>query len=644
MAFIFADQVCLEPDTLAQECERVGIPYGEWRQVANRFHCPRDATPGMGDLLLTRRQLDAIDDTKAHELEISDKLTGTKVSLQRIHIVRAQCVTPGKPSDPNAVYHVQVADQRRFWKLFAVNQGYNASQTPADATISTDTSNAGVAWTWLGVWQDLWGKLPRDNGVADPKGAAPDFPEPLNANPSDLDYWDSTVAEALSDFLQRLGWTLCYDPLQDRYTLAVLGVAQVNLEADLDALLGVRLHDGEPVQPGLGRFPETVRVLFPKRPEAGWGRNPYFHVDVPAAETNLVLPAGVLPTGRVLLWDDKEATLSANTCTNKAGLVIQAQRRATEYFRQLFKGQEYRQVVYSGAQGSILPGSEISSVIWEERGQGVKTEVVRLPHTQRGMAQWRSPAHDERWRLVDHVWAFDSVSGVTPPTGMKPGQAEHYDVAAGVWRKLFDVWYREMNGQTPVVGRHLCRHAGYLTGRPVYIGGCCPDGSGDGPATDGGDDDDQAYPVTVRCCRPSTNLLPPVLVLTVTNASNCACETGHAWALNFNGVTKKWEGTLSVCGHSVFVTWACNDGCTYDDPPRYGSTLTWTWLDSCHLYGGSPTDTGNPDYSTPVPGICPTPVDGCSMSPLFQTFTIPVSNDCGCTGLSSSFLATITEE
>ena len=525
MAVIFADQPCIDPATLAAECDRMGIPYGEWRSKANRFYCPRDVDYGEGDLLLTRRHLDNIDRTKSHELEFKDSLSGTSVKLAKIHITAAVCVTPGRPKDPNAIYHVKVADVRQLWPMFVLDRGYNSSQTPGDDSYSEDsTGGAGTAMGWAEVWGDIASSIPA-NGEGALREDLPELSVEYDGVPTDLNYWGMSVTDAMRDFTQRLGVVLAYDPIKNTGKLVTPGETQDGLANALDDLLGKRLHDAEPIYENVPRIPASVRVLFPKRPEAGWGRDPWYSIDV----ANDQPPAGVLLNSKVILYDDLQAIMSANTCTNAAALNTRAEERAAAYFTQVRTGHGYRQLVYSGAHGAILPGSEITAVVWEDRGEGIKTEIVQRPFYRTSMATWKSNANDERWRLVDHVWVFDTVSGVTPPTGYKPCQAEHYDTENDVWYSLFNCWYREMNGQTAVVGRHLARFAGQKENddgdrRPVYIGGCCPDGSGDGPGEPPEDDEDHSPQPTADCPRRCGSVyLPNTVTAVVAGVTNGSC-------------------------------------------------------------------------------------------------------------------------
>lgn len=477
MAVTFADQVCIDPAALAAECERVGIPLGAWYGSANRYACPLGVDPGVGDLLLTKRQLDNIALDQGHDLEFKDTISGQSATFTNIHLIAQQCVTPGKPDDPNAVYHVQVSDVRHLWRLCVLDQGYNHPQTPGDDAISEDTINDTAAWTWEEVWGSLWATLsPLE------EGDAPELPEAPQGTPNRLDYFGLQAPDGMRDFLRRLGFDLAYDPTTATCTVVILGDTQPNLEVALDALTPYRLHDAQPSQPIYGSKPEKVRVLFPKRPEEAYGGDPWFSIDVEDTSGDTT---GVIEGTVVTLRDDHPALMAATNCTNQGDLDTRATARAEEYFRQV-QGDGLYQSVFAGVHTSVLPGSEITTVIWEERGAGLKTEVVRQALGRRSMTQWVQNPNDERWRLVDHAWVYLSESGVTPPTGYYPCNTEHYDVSVNAWFQLFPCWFREMNGQTPVAGRYLVRFAGQKANgsgdsRPVYIGGCCADGTGDGP-------------------------------------------------------------------------------------------------------------------------------------------------------------------
>lgn len=533
MAVIFADKPCFDPLTLAEECQRLGVPLGEWYGRANRFINHRDE-PGEGDLLLSRKQLDDIKQDESHELIFADKVSGTKVTLKRIHIVAAVCATPGKPKDENSLYHVRVADIRRIWRLYPFDSGINCPITPGDTKYSDDTSNGGAAWTWAKAWERLWAALPTGNAEGAPKGERPSLPVAPNGNPYDLRYWGMSAWDAIDDFLRRLGMALCYNPFDDKFTIEKFGVTQEGLDNAIDSLMGKRLHDAEPIHPGLGRYPKKVRVLFPKRPEAFWGRDPWFAVESTSPNP---IPEGTIDTATSILLDDMNAIMdAADFCSNKADLKIRANARAKEYFARLHKGNDYRQLVYSTAIDKINTGSLVSAVVWEDRGDSIKTEIVHQPLGLHDSNTWKANPTDERFNTLEHVWVYTSVSGVTPPTGYKPGQIDEWSMEDATWYKVRECWWKEHNGQTEVAGRHLGRFVGQLDGRPVYAGGCCPDGTGgDGPGSEPPD-----YGTTIRtsCCAE----VPEYLKLDITATGDFAVANGLRVCYRYSAAATAWYG------------------------------------------------------------------------------------------------------
>lgn len=632
MAVIYADQPCIDPAKLAEECDKLGIPIGEWRGVANRFYCPRGIEHGHGDILLTRRNLDNIDRTKSHTLEFKD-VAGKTIALKKISVLAATCVTPGKPADPSAVYHVKVADVRYLWRMFALDKGFNANLTPGDDAYSDDTSNEGSAKSWEEVWLDIVDPIP----IGDQEGAIAaafgSLPSGFDGVPTDLHYWGMNVVDAIRDFTQRLGLALAYDPIKNKATLVVPGEEQQGLDREMELLTGRRLHDAEPLLENLTFVPSNIRVLFPKRPEAGWGRDPWFSIDI----TNDSPPDGVIEGSTAIIRDDLQAVMSANTCTNQSELNDRAIERAAAYSRQFADGHGYKQVLYSGVVDSILPGSIISAVVWEDRGDGLKTEIVQRPFIAQSVATWKSNPNDERWRQAAFVWVYSSVSGVTPPTQCKPAQVEHFDATSGEWIKLFDCWYREMNGQTPVVGRHLALFAGQKANgandsRALFIGGCCPDGTGDGPGNPPGDDeDDPTSPTGGACEIPCGGCYLPMEVTAViagnTNGSCTGCN-------NTNGTyTLTWQGLSPYRGCSWIYEGPYDAGCGssgtpsillfYDTENIFSATHQWCMYVSLGATSYLAAVTGTWDCSGGSNVFNFTPTDYCTGS-----VTVTVSWTC----------------
>jgi hypothetical protein len=83
------------------------------------------------------------------------------LTFKGLSIVQAQCVTTGLPDAPEAIYLVELTDQRgvisnRFFE-FPTNSYYNVLSPAYPANYYSASLNGGSAWTWNGmIGNMLW--------------------------------------------------------------------------------------------------------------------------------------------------------------------------------------------------------------------------------------------------------------------------------------------------------------------------------------------------------------------------------------------------------------------------------------------------------------------------------------------------------
>jgi hypothetical protein len=460
MGASFAGKVCQDPRTEAENCRRLGFPT-DWIGKANRYECPLGHKSGTGYVLMLRSDLDAIDVNVPADLIFADG-NGGRATLKRLHIADTTCLTPGAPNDKSAVHLVELADHRRYFRLYPMNDACNLVTTPTGNYNTTTAASLTVGRTWQEIWTRIWSYLPSIYAGTAP--TLPTTPAVIDGTPQRFDYYGWRAIDAAGHFLARLGMLLCWDPLLDTWSVVKPGTTQSELAAAESASATVRIFDIEPVNVGFGQLPANVQVYFRKEPTAAFGDNPY-EVKTVAAPS----PARSGQAGTEILFDDLPATYQASTLTNDADLSARATDRANQFFRQRrdYLSTDYRKA-YSGALTRFKPGSQVESVIWGDTGNtfggrdfrnGVTTEVKRLT-TRDPMAEWE-PTREQPWRQMGI--AVEASGGGTPPTGYRDGGLLNFNASTDGLDPLLSIWKYDL-GTT----RELALFSGFKSGRPVY--------------------------------------------------------------------------------------------------------------------------------------------------------------------------------
>lgn len=368
MATLFGGRPCTDPADLLRSCQDQGLPTDWWGR-ANLYRNPLGRGPGTGGLLLTGADLDALDLTTDQTLTFADD-AGDTVTLKRITLLRARCLTPGYAGDPRAVYLCDVVDRRRFLANSPVDRGYNLKNSDGTGYLSASL-NSGSAWTWAGVVQDVWTAL----GL----GTAPALPFTPDGTPENLKYHGADAWEALNDVLDRLACSVFYDPAADTFAFVRLGdaaasgaTAFTSLKASLDRD-SLRLWDAYWREPDRGRLPEKVRVLFPRRPLPTDGSSPYYAVDV-----TLTATTGVAAGSYVQLHDDLTA-VGSGTPTNASALTTRANERAADWRRKRVGFERRLTLIYRDFRAALKPGELVAAGALDDRGGPMATEIDSGP-------------------------------------------------------------------------------------------------------------------------------------------------------------------------------------------------------------------------------------------------------------------------
>src|SRR4051812_18063179 len=117
----YGGQAALDPLALLETCRRLEIDTSWWG-LPNSWACPLGVRSGRGHVLLSRASLNLLGLDTPRDLTFSigrKELAGAvtapqSVTHKSLHIVRAECLTPGLRADPKAAFLVELADRRRL--------------------------------------------------------------------------------------------------------------------------------------------------------------------------------------------------------------------------------------------------------------------------------------------------------------------------------------------------------------------------------------------------------------------------------------------------------------------------------------------------------------------------------------------------
>lgn len=382
---------------------------------ANSLYVPCGRFPARGWILLRRADYDNLspyDSDFTIQLDDGNDLT-PPVTLQGLAIVQARCVSRGLATDPNAVYLVEITDQRGI----LYNRWFQYPTSPSDGTyavgsvlaynirapaypgqfLQSTIPSTTTPWTWTGMIGDLWGQM------ATFLGAYPGLPFAPTGTPEGWWFQGMSAWEALNDVLDYLGCTIAVD-LQSMtpYTVVQIGAADAIFTAMSATYNPIMEDDFEWLDTGAGRVPGSVVVFF-------HGRNEFYGTEETVRRDGLQWLAGpALPItatspppydaapGTHYLWADFTVQYDVNGDPLAADVTTAnaiAVERVTQYFNRITRGQGYLNQLYAGVVPFVV-GSQLDGVCWRmtrtgepDGRRGFVTEIVRGP----------SPAWPELW-------------------------------------------------------------------------------------------------------------------------------------------------------------------------------------------------------------------------------------------------------
>ncbi len=502
----------LHPGVLQESAQRLRTPRDFW-QRANSFRCPLGPNPGVAWVLMRRRDFDTLDKNAFHKLKFTEG--ARSVTIKKLGIVKRSTMNLALAADKDAAVLVRLEDCRRQLRMSSVHKQYNVRR-PAPNTTSgtglyyTDSLNGGSLWTWETSQSDLWGQLPTC------AGSAPQLPYSPDGNPEGFRFIGVTAWDALHAVLGKIDVAVKYDPIADAFSYVRLGTTQSGLSGAFVGLADRLMYDYDPADDlQLANMPATVRVFF-------WRREQYHGIekDTPDASNWEMSPAvskdystgitGASAGTQLVLWDDLPALYDlAGTNTNSAALQTRADEIGANVVNRIDTSEERLRRIYCGVVSTILPGSEISEVIWRDYGDetGLVTEFLRRPLQELDQIHQSPPiptfsSTNEHlmppdlsrnthplWPRVAQTVQVDDGSSSTGTTltanagGLFPGFVHRW--AAGSYGQLEACWIRPADldnvaspSESTVIGlRQKDRFPGRLSGcdtvagdtRPTYL-------------------------------------------------------------------------------------------------------------------------------------------------------------------------------
>lgn len=387
----------IDPKLLYKQCLEQGVPTQSWFGKANEFINPLGKGPGLGMILLTREDYDAIGGDETCDLVF--KTGDTNDTIKNVQIIRAKCCDPGGESDASACYYVEVADKRYQWARLPCSRRYNMVTADGE-DYQDDTVNGDIPYTWAEMLADLWDLAIQDGSPA------PTLDEAPHGTPENFDFQEDYALDALCVVLDRLGYALRWTPwaTSNAYDAVRLGkdlANEVNLERSGHPEPWI--WDDYALRPTVTHIPSKVTVLFRIYP-ADCDEARFCEVTVPRTQP---IPSGEVREDdtTMIIHDDliaRRDTASGSGSTNASGsycsgsvsgsycpgmdgccaflnadeLQARACERARDFYRMATQSSTPFQRVYSGAK-HYLPQSRYKAIHWQEWGQGMKTTVYR---------------------------------------------------------------------------------------------------------------------------------------------------------------------------------------------------------------------------------------------------------------------------
>jgi len=403
---------------------------------ANSFISGVGEVPGRGWVLMPRVNLNELNTSEPHMLEFGIGESDNSIQLSGVYIRSARRISPGKSHGDEAIYLLDLVDTRYYLRRKKCNRHFNCL-TPGETSgdYVTETTNAGVPWTWTQVLTELWDEVetafPTLIGSI---GTVPDITD-MTSKPENLRYEGVSAWEALNDACRRCGCAVVYDNVYaDNFYIVRLGrigseavpqfhsqggtnvtkagVTTVFISAG-DTTRPLNGDDGlfidEEVLQGDSMMPQKIVVMFPTcygssqmadELTSQYGKWYPCEVDgsnstfLPSTDQCEFYDSGsgriprptFCPGSERIVYDLARARFSAVGDTdpaNKTALQTRAKEIARDIYRTLVdcagSHVAYAGIHFDDDSNPTIPGKTVSEVSWGDFGTGFRTDISREP-------------------------------------------------------------------------------------------------------------------------------------------------------------------------------------------------------------------------------------------------------------------------
>lgn len=350
----------LSPKPIADVASAEGWPM-QWHGLVNSVSCPRGRRYGEAHFLLSQDSLDALDKTGPLSIECEHE-DGT-TTWAGYYVIRTEAVSRDTLKPP---HWVTLADRRYIFERVAANKRYNLRSGTGSSWI-TDTLNAGTAYTWQEILDDLWALLPA--GIA---AGAPSIAAAAASTPENLIFEGMSAWEAINRLVTAVGCAICYNPLDETFSCPELQETQTDLEQLKTDSENRLLWEFRPESLPEVNYPEKVTVTFKALPGESSDSDP-FEAPPTTVETSLGAGGTTGTTWPIVdtlfAWDDNSAARTARAAEVASALKGLLKPLATPWG-----------AVYAGVV-EFATGEEITDILWTSDGyRGMRTIARSVYH------------------------------------------------------------------------------------------------------------------------------------------------------------------------------------------------------------------------------------------------------------------------
>lgn len=357
--------------------------------LANSYYSCSRGWPDVGWILLDRNSYNQLSPySNTHQLTICD-FDNSPLAITNLSIVQARCVTRGRELDPDAIYLLQLTNNRGViynqWFQFPVYAQYNVRAPGYDGSYYSSSltgANNTDAWTWTGMIQNLWEKTSL-------LGTYPGLPYTPDGAPEGFIFAGIPLWEALTGILDLLGMAITGN--YPSFTIVKLGADDSAHATRLVTYSSFLKESMEYLDAGSGRVPKEIVVYFRRRNKVygteetvrydspQWQNTTAYSVTV-SAPSELADFASAVGTG--YLWSeftvryDQDGVPLSEDVTKAQAIATQ---RVAQYYNRIYRGTiGFMRDVYAG----VIPfttGSLVDGVRWYNTlgCDGWHTEIIR---------------------------------------------------------------------------------------------------------------------------------------------------------------------------------------------------------------------------------------------------------------------------